>query len=129
MNKPQWSYFSNREIEGLETELVAKADIARGKAEIPFVITSGLRTPEQNFHSGGVSDSAHLTGQAIDLQLRNSHELFKMIEGLLYAGINRIVIGIKTNPVTGELVYHNLHFDIDKSKPQGIISVKEYQWH
>ena len=39
MNK--WKYFSEKEVQGLESEFVAKLEKARHEAGIPFIITSG----------------------------------------------------------------------------------------
>lgn len=121
-------YFKESEISGLVPELVRMADIARGKAGIPFVVTSGYRSPTHNAEAGGVADSAHTTGEAMDIRLTNSNDLFRYLEGALYAGFHRIVVGVKLNPATGELVYHNFHMDTSKSLPQNLVSVKLYPW-
>lgn len=109
-------------------ELMRKAVVARGKAGIPFIVTSGKRTPEHNAEVGGVADSAHITGEAMDIRLDNSQELFKYLEGALYAGFKRIVIGVKMNPATRQLVYHNFHMDVSPTLPQNIVSIKLYPW-
>jgi zinc D-Ala-D-Ala carboxypeptidase len=120
-----WNYFSPDEIQGLETEVVAKLDAARHKAGVPFVITSTRRTPEQNAAAGGVPDSAHLKGLAADLAVSDSGALFKMVSALLEVGFPRLVIGIRIN-AEGKVVYHNLHCDLDVSLPCPIIAVKRY---
>lgn len=120
-----WAYFKSGEVEGLETEVVAKLDMARHKAGVPFVITSTRRTPEKNAAVGGVKDSAHLKGLAADLAVPDSGALFHMIEGLIFAGFKRLVIGIKIGP-DGGVLYHNLHCDLDDSLPTPVLSVKRY---
>ncbi len=120
-----WAYFKPGEVEGLETEVVAKLDMARHRAGVPFVITSTRRTPEQNLAAGGVSDSAHLKGLAADLHVEDSASLFHMVDGLIYAGFKRLVIGIKID-VDGKVAYHNLHCDLDDSLPTPVLSIKRY---
>lgn len=111
--KPRW--FKATEIEGLDTELVAKLDWARSRAGIPFVITSGKRTQEENEQVAGVDASAHLKGFGVDLRCRNSQDRFKMIQALLLVGFNRIGIYEKDG---------HIHADIDKSLPQNVMWVE-----
>lgn len=90
---PELVYFKPEEVEGLDPELCAMLDMARGKAGVPFVITCGLRTPEQNDALvESVKDSAHLTGHGVDLACSESLERFAMVRGLLEAGFTRIGI-------------------------------------
>jgi uncharacterized protein YcbK (DUF882 family) len=79
-------YFKKSEIQGLQDKLVCMLDMARKYAGIPFIITSGLRTADQNQAIGGISDSAHLKGLAVDLRCNTGHERFIMIPALLSAG-------------------------------------------
>ena len=103
---PKYTYFSDKEADGLNPDLMAMLDIARGKAGVPFFITSGLRTAEQNSGlQNAVSDSSHLTGHAVDLLCTDSVTRFAMLSGLLEAGFNRL--GIYKN---------HIHCDNDPSK-------------
>jgi len=87
----QYHFFTDEEVQGLDKELCAMLDMARGQAGVPFVITCGLRTPEQNAAlPEAVQDSAHLTGNAVDLACGDSATRFAMIRGLLLAGFTRI---------------------------------------
>lgn len=110
--KKKWpyKYFSPSEVQGLDEELVALLDKARGVAGVPFVITSGLRTKEQNRQAGGVPDSSHLTGKAVDLRATTGQERHAIIKGCLQAGFTRL--GIYST---------HIHVDIDTSKPQETI--------
>lgn len=86
-------YFTDEEIKGLDLELCAMLDRARGLAGMPFEITCGPRTPEQNAAlAESVKDSAHLTGNAVDLACNDSKLRYNMVRGLLLAGFNRIGI-------------------------------------
>jgi len=99
-------HFSKNEIKGLNDQLVLMLDLAREKAGIPFIITSGLRTQDQNIAVNGVKDSAHLKGLAVDLKCINSKDRFKMIFALLDVGFTRI-----------EIAPLHIHIDIDNTKP------------
>lgn len=75
-------------------------DNAREFSGIPFVISSGLRTIDQNNLAGGVSHSAHLLGEAADIHCTDDISRWKMINGAIKAGFTRI--GVYPN---------HLHFD------------------
>lgn len=105
-----YKYFNQNEIEGLKPELVELLDKARGLAGVPFALTSTLRDTEKNANVGGVKDSAHLKGLAVDIRVRNSAERFAIMKSLIEVGFKRIGVG-KTF----------IHADIDKSKPQEVM--------
>lgn len=112
LNKMAYKYFKNKEIAGLKPELVEKLDKARGIAGVPFIIESGFRTPEHNKEVGGVENSAHTKGLAVDLRCNNSVNRFKIVSALLNVGFKRIGISYKRNFI---------HADIDTSLPQEVI--------
>ena len=78
------------------------------KDDIPA--SSGKRSIEKNKEVGGVPNSSHLKGLAIDLVVKDSQTRLKVIFGALAGGFKRIGIG-KTH----------IHLDCDKDKPQNII--------
>lgn len=107
----KWKFFTESEVEGLNDELVQKLEQAREKAGIPFVITSGYRSPTANQSIGGsVSDSAHLSGLAVDLRCSEVHQRFLMVKALLDAGFTRLGIYDR-----------HVHSDIDKTKDSEVI--------
>lgn len=106
----KWNHFTNEEVQNLEPQLVMMLDQARDIAGIPFIITSGFRDKDKNQAVGGVQDSAHLRGLAVDLKVKNSIERFKIQDALLKIGFNRI----------GHYTAH-IHADIDPSLPQRVI--------
>lgn len=110
--KPMGNYhfFTNEEVEGLDKELCAMLDWARGRAAIPFKITRGLDSPDHNATVGGVQDSAHLKGLGVDLACHTSSDRFLMVQALLLAGFKRIGIYDK-----------HVHADRDNSLPQLVI--------
>ena len=63
---------------------------ARELAAIGFKITSGYRTPEHNEKVGGVPNSSHTLGHAVDIYAPTSRQKYIIINALLQAGFNRI---------------------------------------
>lgn len=98
------------EMIGVSEELMRMLDVAREKAKVPFRITSGLRTPEHNADVGGVSDSAHLRGLAVDLATHSYHTTFRIVYGLFIADFKRI-----------EITKDHIHADIDETKSQEVL--------
>lgn len=109
-----YKYFKDSEIVGLKPELVAKLDAARDIAGVPFSITSGYRTPAQNALVGGVQDSAHETGLAVDLAVKDSVSGGKMLLALTQVGFKRF----------GFYSDNHIHVDIDISKPNPCYWIK-----
>jgi uncharacterized protein YcbK (DUF882 family) len=126
---PKFNYFTQDEVEGLDVEYVAKLDMARAKTVdldpagkgVPFIITSGLRTPEKNQSTiGALPDSSHLKGLATDLLVHNSHETWTLVAALISVGINRI--GIYVN---SDFQPTHIHCDSDPDKVQEVIFIKQ----
>lgn len=95
----------------MDEDFLRKLDRAREIAGIPFVITSGFRTPEHQNSLGrdgyAVSKkSAHLKGMAADIACDFSGDRFKMVSALM--AVNLMRIGIASNFI---------HVDCDQSKP------------
>lgn len=108
---PNYVYFKDSEVVGLSPKLVKMLDEARGKAGIPFIINSGLRTAIHNVEVGGVEASSHLNGLAVDLRARTSNEHFLITKALFEVGFKRI----------SRLYQNHIHVDIDEDKPQNIL--------
>ena len=96
-------------IEQMDPELLSMLDKAREIAGIPFVLSSAFRCPEHNRTVGGVSNSAHVRGYAVDIRCVDSHSRFTMLQALLKAGFRRI-----------ELAPTWIHVDCDPDKPQDV---------
>ena len=90
-------------IESRLIEVLEKLRLYLGK---PVIITSAYRCEEYNRAIGGVENSAHVRGYAIDVKVIDSFTRFEAVNFLLSAGIKRI--GIAEDFV---------HFDIDPEKP------------
>lgn len=109
-----YRYFKDSEVQGLSNELVSKLDTARHVSGVAYIIKRGKATVSENEKVGGVEDSAHLNGLAVDLGLGHlaegydrNHARFLMVKGLYVAGFTRII-----------LYSNHVHADVDGSKPQ-----------
>lgn len=107
---PIKNYFSKKEVKDLKPELVERLNKTRHRAGIPFIINSGFRSKAKNKRVGGVPNSAHLAGNAVDIRCKRSTDRFKIVNAALEEGFKRIGIG-KTF----------VHLDIDITKPQEVI--------
>lgn len=103
-------YFSDDEVRGLAARLVAMLNHARERAGVPFVITSGLRSEEENDAAGGVGNSSHVKGLGVDVACSGSRERYLMVTGLLDAGFTRI-----------GLYDRHVHADCDLSLPPQVM--------
>lgn len=118
-----WNYFKPKEVEGLDNELVAMLDKARHLSKIPYVITDGLRTGQGKQDRNAVSNSAHLTGHAVDLRCRDYQSLWKILFGLYSAGFKRI--GVYFAKSDGKWLPVHIHVDNDLTKDQEVLWLTE----
>lgn len=117
---PEYKYFTQEEVVGLDPEFVAKLDQARHIAGFPFVITSGFRTPEKNQSViGAVPDSSHLKGLAVDLRVENDHEVSLIVDACKTVGITRrgLYSDADNKPT-------HVHVDLDPDKVTEVIWLK-----
>lgn len=108
------SEFDSPDLKGsgnrMDKTLLSMLDEARHIAQIPFHINSGYRTVLRNAQVGGVANSSHLRGLAVDIRCTDDASRSKIVTSLLKVGFNRI--GIAKNFV---------HCDIDTTKKQNRI--------
>lgn len=107
-----YKYFQENEIKGLAPILVEMLDIAREIAGVPFRITSGCRSEAHNQEVGGVQNSSHLTGLAVDIACDTSRERYLITNALLRVGFKRLGL-YKTH----------IHADIDPDKAKEILYI------
>jgi len=86
--------------------LAQQLQIARDYFGEPMVFTSGYRCLKLNKAVGGVANSAHTTGSAVDIEFYSEAHAKKLIEALIKAGFKRIGLG-----------WSFIHVDIDYTKP------------
>lgn len=102
-------YFKKIEY-NMDADFLAKLDKAREFANIPFIINSAYRSPEQNARVGGKPNSSHLRGLAVDIRANDSSTRYIVLNALIKVGFNRI--GIASSFI---------HVDDDKEKANNVI--------
>lgn len=102
--------FTEKEVRGLVINFVMLLDDARDLAGVPFIITSGYRTAQQDAELGAQPNGAHTKGLAVDLRCRDSRTRYLIINALLKTGFRRI----------GDEKDH-IHVDMDATKDQNVI--------
>ena len=100
-------YFTDEETINLTDDLCQKIDKMREMFGYPIMMTSGYRTPEHNAEIGGVADSAHVKGMAVDIAVPSDQF---MREKLAWA------IGC-AQLIRVEDALRHWHVDVDYSKP------------
>lgn len=106
------TYFKESEFKDfskMDTKLLEMLDQARGLAGVPFKINSSYRSPEYNKSVGGVANSSHTKGKAVDIACADSRARFLMLKSLIAVGFNRI-----------ELAPTWIHVDVDASKDSNV---------
>ena len=85
-----YKYFSDKESLGLKPDLMFKLERARELFNAPIIITSGFRDAQSNELAGGVKDSAHERGLAVDIRCHDKELQIKLAWALGCAGFRRI---------------------------------------
>jgi len=88
----QIQYFSAGELGAwwnLEADLIFRADTMRRQLGVPLIVTSAWRDIAGNQAAGGVENSYHLEGRALDLQPRgaNIYSAYLAAEAAGFSGI------------------------------------------
>jgi len=104
------SEFDSPDLEGsgsrMDATLLEMLDSLRDRYGKPLRITSGYRTAEHNAAVGGVPDSSHMRGYAVDIAATSSRERHDIIKLAMEVGFDRI--GVANTFI---------HLDIDPNKP------------
>jgi len=93
----------------MNLDFLHKLDEARELAGVPFIITSGYRTPQHNLDVGGRVGSSHIKGLAVDISCDNSGNRERILTALIQVGFRRIGIAKSF-----------IHTDLDHDKPNAI---------
>ena len=101
-----YKYFSDKETLGLVKDIMFKLERAREFFGAPIIITSGYRDPSKNEAVGGVKDSSHTSGKAVDIRCADPEMQKKLCWALGAAGFRRIGVYDR-----------HVHVDVDDSKP------------
>ena len=89
----------------MQESVVRIADAARGHFGRPAHVISGLRCPQWNAHEGGVENSQHMYGEAIDL----------CVEGVSAEDLRKFVASQPGHRWSYCINSTNVHFDIPKT--------------
>jgi zinc D-Ala-D-Ala carboxypeptidase len=104
--------------EHMDGPFLIRLDDARERAGVPFRVTSGYRTREHNAKVGGVEDSAHTKGLAVDIAYRDASELLAIVTALAAVGFNRLGLQVEEIFSRNSQPYGFIHVDLDDSKPR-----------
>jgi len=96
-------------LDKMSGELVVRLQNMEGAIGQALFYNSGYRCTECNKKEGGVKNSAHLRGAAVDIRCKTSGERFALIKTALEHGFKRIGIGKRI-----------IHLDVDGSLPQKV---------
>ncbi len=97
-------------VQHMNRQFILRLQLSRTIAGISYVPGSGWRCKIRNAAVGGVEDSSHLVGFAVDIMAITSRERFKIVQACLAAGFTRI----------GVARYY-VHVDTDPSKAPGVM--------
>ena len=126
-----YTFFDDAEITKwqLDGQLWAMLDLARGKAGVPFVITSGRRSADGNsILAGAVPDSSHLTGLGVDIFVQDDNAYCLILKGLYAAGFRRFGHYFSVDQKDpNHFIPRHIHVDIDSTKPQDCCWAKREQ--
>lgn len=110
-----WSEFDSPDQPGsgklhMSEQFVHVLDDVRACAGFPFIVNSGYRTESHNAKVGGVSNSSHLQGIAVDIAAPTEAQKRTIAKCAIRNGITRIGWGRTF-----------IHLDMDSSKTQQIV--------
>ena len=99
-------------LNNINQTFVLMLDDSRGLANMPFKINSACRCESHNKKIGGVKDSAHVKGLAVDISARDDKSRFIIVSALLAMGFKRV------------LLYDTfIHVDMDLTKVNPILKI------
>jgi zinc D-Ala-D-Ala carboxypeptidase len=91
-------------------ELLEKLEAVRTLIGQALTINSWCRCADHNKAVGGKDDSAHLTGQAVDIRCESGSDRWMLLGALRTVEFKRIGVGASF-----------IHADVDSTKPQRVV--------
>lgn len=76
----------------MRASTLVKCDVLRELYGKPLIVASGYRTPERNAQVGGVKNSSHLQGYAVDWKNISDEEMIAFLDAAWDAGWRRFGI-------------------------------------
>lgn len=95
--------------DSIDKGLVAELGTLERRLGRQLTYNSGFRCAACNAAAGGVKNSAHMRGKAVDIKSETSQDRFEITGQALDQGFKRIGIGHKI-----------VHLDIDETLPQNV---------
>ena len=103
----RFKYFTDEEMQGVIDDVGFRLDRAREFFGNPIILTCGYRSPEHNAEIGGVVNSSHTKGMAVDFKAPQDAAMReKLMWALGCAGFHRV-----------ESAPKHFHVDVDITKP------------
>lgn len=97
-------------FDDMDPTLLGMLDELRKRVGEPLILASAFRCKAHNGEIGGVADSSHMKGFAVDIECWDSHLRFKIVKEAMNMGFRRI-----------EWRKTWIHLDIDPDKPQDVL--------
>lgn len=99
-------------LNNIKLELLSKLEQLRVRMGHPIIINSASRCTAYNSEVGGAPNSAHLTGDAVDIRCVTDQDRFNLLRQLIELGFCRIGIDSRY-----------IHADLSDILPQAVIWV------
>ena len=96
--------------ENIDRDLIFALEKLERESGLELEFSSGYRCKECNARVGGVKNSAHLRGKAVDIMIGNSAERWKVLFFAVSFGFRRMGIGRRF-----------VHLDLDLNLPQDVL--------
>lgn len=87
--------------QAMNQNLVNMLDSLRDKLGLPIKVNSSYRTPDHNAEVGGVADSSHMQGNAVDVEVLPGNFVYDLVAIAFQLGFYGIGINKKTGTPTG----------------------------
>ena len=97
-------------IDSIDLTLVLALEKLERESGLELEFSSGYRCKACNAAAGGVKNSAHLRGKAVDILVSNSAERWQLLSSAAKMGFRRIGVARRF-----------IHLDLDLNLPQDVV--------